>query len=199
MLTQELVDLLVQAARVVLAEREGSRLTSSQWMALRFFARANRFSRTLSGLAAYQATTRGTGSQTIKSLEKAGLLARERSLLDGRSSVLCLTAKGRKMLDEDPIAGLVYMMDVLDERGKLTLRKALRNVVMSLPDGRPWKPVGSCKDCCFLFTRRQRADTGPACTTICKAIGLPVDDSELNLLCVSFEPAEGTRERAGFS
>jgi DNA-binding MarR family transcriptional regulator len=196
MLTQELVDLLVQAARVVLAEREGSRLTSSQWTALRFFARANTFSRTLSGLAAYQATTRGTGSQTIKSLEKAGLLERGRSELDGRSSILRLTAKGRRLLDEDPIAGLIDVFDTLDDGSKHALRKALRNVVVSLPDGRPWKPVGSCKDCCFLLTRRQRSDSGPACTKICKSIGLPIEDTDLDLLCVSFEPIEEIGKRA---
>jgi DNA-binding MarR family transcriptional regulator len=194
MSTQEVVELLVQAGRVLLAEREGARLTSSQWMALRFFARANSFSRTLSGFAAYQATTRGTASQTIKVMEKDGYLERERSTRDGRSSILRITVKGRKALDEDPIAGLIDVIDDLDEPAKLTLRNTLRRVVAHLADGQSWKPVGSCRDCCFLLTRRQRAGIEPAFTKcLCRAIGLPVDESELDLLCVSFQPLEEPR------
>jgi DNA-binding MarR family transcriptional regulator len=195
MLAQEIVELLVQAARVVLAEREGAKLTSSQWMALRFFARANTYSRTLSGFAAYQATTRGTASQTIKMLEKDGYLGRDRSTRDGRSSVVCLTAKGRNVLGDDPIVGLIDVIEGLDERAILTLRNALRNVVSLPTDGQPGKPVGCCRDCCFLLKRRERAGTGPAYTkNICKAMGLPLDERELDLLCILFQPSEGERE-----
>lgn len=195
MLAHEVVELLVQAARVVLAERDGAKLTSSQWMALRFFARANTFSRTLSGFAAYQATTRGTASQTIKTLERDGYLGREKSARDGRSSVLCLTAKGRNTLDQDPIVGLIDVIEGLDDRGILALRKTLRSVVALPSDGQPWKPVGRCRNCCFLLTRRERSGVGPACTRlICKAMGLPLDERELDLLCVIFQPSDGAGE-----
>ena len=43
---------------------------------LRYFARANTFSRTPSAFAEFQATTRGTASQAIKVLEARGYLAR---------------------------------------------------------------------------------------------------------------------------
>ncbi len=43
-------------------------LTAAQWTALRYFARANCFSRTVSAFADYHATTRGTASQTVKGL-----------------------------------------------------------------------------------------------------------------------------------
>jgi DNA-binding MarR family transcriptional regulator len=195
MLTQEVVELLVQAARVVLAERESAKLTSSQWMALRFFARANTFSRTLSGFAAYQATTRGTASQTIKALERDGYLGRERSTRDGRSSILCLTAKARNMLALDPIVGLIEVIKGLDDRAVLTLRNTLRSVVALPTDGQPWKPVGSCRGCCFLLTRRERSDAGPQRTrNICKAMGLPLDEREIGLLCVIFQPTDGARQ-----
>src|SRR6516225_1312032 len=50
---------------------------------LRFFARANSFSRTPSAFAEFQATTRGTASQSIKALEAGGYLVRQRSQADG--------------------------------------------------------------------------------------------------------------------
>lgn len=193
MLGQEIIELLVQSGRILLAEREGAQLTSSQWMALRFFARANSFSRTLSGFAAYQATTRGTASQTIKMMEKDGYLEREKSARDARSSLLRLTAKGRKMLEEDPIAAIIEEVDRLDDRAQLTMRSALRTIVANLADGQPWKPVGSCRDCCFLLMRRQRPGVEPAFTNcLCRAIGLPIKESELELLCVSFQPKDGS-------
>lgn len=104
MLALEIGELLLQLARGMLAERDGDRLTSAQWLALRFFSRANVFSRTLSGLAAYQATTRGTASQTIKLLVQRGYLVRKKSPYDGRSSILSLTEKARSRLAADPLA-----------------------------------------------------------------------------------------------
>ncbi len=59
-------------------------LTAAQWTALRYFARANCFSRTVSAFADYHATTRGTASQTVKSLVTQGLLTRTRSKSDAR-------------------------------------------------------------------------------------------------------------------
>ena len=54
------------------AEGYDGELSPAQWMALRYFARANPFSRTPSAFAAFQATTRGTASQAIKALEASG-------------------------------------------------------------------------------------------------------------------------------
>jgi DNA-binding MarR family transcriptional regulator len=54
-------------------------LTLAQWTALRYFSRANRFSRTVSAFAEFHGTTRGTASQTIKSLVQNDYLTRKRS------------------------------------------------------------------------------------------------------------------------
>lgn len=87
MVASEVVDLLLQLSRGLQAESDRDHLTPAQWIALRYFSRANTFSRTLSGLAEYQATTAGTASQTIKSLEQSGFLERDISARDARSSV----------------------------------------------------------------------------------------------------------------
>ena len=67
--TEEIAELLVHIGRSARGEDSDSDLTAAQWTALRFFARANRVSRTPSAFASFQATTRGTASQTLKSLE----------------------------------------------------------------------------------------------------------------------------------
>src|SRR5258708_19226642 len=71
-------------------------LSPAQWMALRFFARANSFSRTPSAFAEFQATTRGTASQAIKALEAGGDLVRQRSEADWPSGSPPLTNHGNK-------------------------------------------------------------------------------------------------------
>ena len=91
-------ELLLQVGRLVQAEGYDGELSPAQWMALRYFARANSFSRNPSAFAEFQATTRGTASQAIKALEASGHLVRRRSKVDGRSVSLRLTSKGKKAL-----------------------------------------------------------------------------------------------------
>jgi DNA-binding MarR family transcriptional regulator len=81
----------------VQAEGFDGKLSHAQWVALRYFARANTFSRTPSAFAEFQATTRGTASQTIKTLEAGGHMVRQRSKEDGRSVSLRLTSKEKSV------------------------------------------------------------------------------------------------------
>src|SRR4029453_5577167 len=72
MSARETAELLLLVGRLRQAEGYDGELSPAQWMALRFFARANSFSRTPSAFAEFQATTRGTASQAIKALEAGG-------------------------------------------------------------------------------------------------------------------------------
>src|SRR5215469_11068970 len=110
----ETLELLLLVGRLVQADGYEGELSPSQWMALRFFARANSFSRTPSAFADFQATTRGTASQAIKALEAAGYLVRQRSQADGRSVTLCLTDKGHEAIARDPFEALVRAVGSLD-------------------------------------------------------------------------------------
>jgi DNA-binding MarR family transcriptional regulator len=102
MSARETAELLLQVGRLVQAEGYDGELSPAQWMALRFFARANPFSRTPSAFAEFQATTRGTATQAIKALEASGYLVRQPFKTDGRSVSLRLTSKGKKALARDP-------------------------------------------------------------------------------------------------
>src|SRR5262249_18874079 len=88
MSARETAELLLLVGRLVQADGYEGELSPAQWMALRFFARANSFSRTPSAFAEFQATTRGTASQAIKALEAGGYLMRQQSEADGRSVTL---------------------------------------------------------------------------------------------------------------
>src|SRR5579885_461789 len=95
-----LIDRLDRLAR---SDEQVGNLNPAQWEALRYLARANRFSRTPAALADYLASTRGTVSRTLASLEAKGYVSRDASLRDGRSVVLALTARGEQLLRRDPL------------------------------------------------------------------------------------------------
>lgn len=192
MLSVEIGELLLQLGRGMLAAREGDRLTSAQWFALRFFSRANVFSRTLSGLAAYQATTRGTASQTIKALVQRGYLVRKRSPYDGRSSILSPTEKARTRMAADPLASIFNDIDALPASKQELLRAILRQLVGQLGGEARRQAVGSCRDCIFLLIRRLKAQDGVQVNFFCKCVGMPINETELELLCMSFQAKDGS-------
>lgn len=190
MVAKEVVDLLLQLSRGLLAESAEDKLTPAQWIALRYFSRANTFSRTLSGLATYQATTAGTTSQTIKSLEQSRLLERDRSAEDARSSVFTLTEAGWSMMEHDPLTHLAQEIESLSASELLHLREISRYLLANIGGQQTRHPFGTCNDCIFLLTRQKKGPDGGVITKhfLCKLLDLPIVDYQLDLLCKNFQP-----------
>src|SRR6266478_5324499 len=76
MSARETAELLLQVGRLVQAEGYDGELSPAQWMALRFFARANPFSRTPSAFAAFPAATCGPAIHDFNGLHALGYLVR---------------------------------------------------------------------------------------------------------------------------
>src|SRR4030081_1520463 len=157
MSARETAELLVQVGRLVQAEGYDGELSPAQWMALRFFARANQFSRNPSAFAEFQATTRGTATQTIKSLDAGGYLVRQPSKADRRSVSLRLTSKGKKALARDPFEVLVRAVDSLDTTERTAMRRALHQVLSPLATSDARRQIGVCQDCTH-FGREKRGN-----------------------------------------
>ena len=136
--------------RFVQTEGYDGELSPAQWMALRFFARANSFSRTPSAFAEFQATTRGTASQAIKALEAGGYLVRQRSQADGRSVTLRLTDKGKEVIARDPFEVLVRAVGSLDAEEQTAMRDALHQVLTTVAASGAHRHFGVCQDCAYL-------------------------------------------------
>jgi DNA-binding MarR family transcriptional regulator len=172
-------DLVLQLGRAAYADCTAAGLTQAQWMALRFFARANRFSRNVSGFADFHATTRGTASQTVKSLVEQGYLLRTRSDKDGRSVRFDLTALAIEKLANDPMDDLVRAVGKLDDRQKDQAAEALRKIMVGLAQERGGSMLGACTICGHL-------QTGEAFR--CRLMRESLETSELEQLCVRFLP-----------
>lgn len=179
-----LIDRLDRLAR----RGEADSLNPAQWEALRFIARANRFSRTPAALAEYLGSTRGTVSQTLITLEKKGYVTRDADVRDRRSIALGLTPLGKHALADDPIralaAGLAAARTVDLESLVDSLRDAL-HIMITRNGGRAF---GACRTC-----RHFRRGEGKSVRMLhyCALLGEPLSDADSGAICVEQDPVAG--------
>jgi len=189
MSARETAELLLLVGRLVQAEGYDGELSPAQWMALRYFARANPFSRNPSAFAEFQATTRGTASQAIKALEASGYLVRQRSKADGRSVSLRLTSKGKKALARDPFEVLVRAVDALEANEQASMHQALHQVLTTVAASGAHRCFGVCQDCTYLGEEIWRnLTTANLSAPECALLGVPIQPEDAELLCVDFQP-----------
>jgi DNA-binding MarR family transcriptional regulator len=180
-----IAELLVHIGRAARGDDPTSRLTVAQWTCLRFFARANAGTRTPSAFASFQATTRGTASQIIKTLERRGLLGRQRSATDGRSVCLDLTEQGRSMLADDPLRDLITALRALGAAERDALRISLSRLANAIAEVRGAPGFGTCRDCRH-FTPSGRAGQ-------CACLSMQITPEQIGSLCNSYTGAAGRR------
>ena len=195
MSARETAELLLLLGRLVQAEGHHGDLSPAQWMALRFFARANSFSRTPSAFAEFQATTRGTATQTIKALEAGGYLVRQRSEADGRSVSLRLTKKGNKAVACDPFEVLVRAVDSLDAEEQTAMHDALHQVLTTVAASGAHRHFGVCQGCAHLSGKTCCSSTGATQSGLeCLLFGVPIEPTDAGLLCVHYQPKSEHRD-----
>lgn len=177
-------ELVTRLGRIVYGDGFIEGLTPAQWTALRYFSRANRFSRTVSAFAEFHATTRGTASQTVKSLVENGYLRRERSTRDRRSVRFDLTQPARALLARDPFESLVAAAGNLSNTSRQVLGQGLDRMLRTLTEHHGKKAFGTCVNCRYLSTGVccQEDTTGLQCELLGEALSEP----ETEQLCVNF-------------
>ena len=127
------------------AHRDG--LKPTQWEALRYLARANRFSRSPGAVTAYLGMTKGTVSQTLTALESKGLIQKTSDSADRRNIHIDLTPAGRKALKLDPLRDLQKAVDQMSGRDQIALGGLLETLLLSMLHDRGGRPFGACKTC----------------------------------------------------
>lgn len=182
--SDHIAELLVHVGRAARSEMAGSSLTAAQWTCLRFFACANGSTRTPSCFASFQATTRGTASQIIKSLERAGLIARTRSDHDRRSVCFDLTGAGRAILEDDPLGDLTDLLDGLGGAERDRFLATLSQLAGQMAMRRDLPAFGTCDDCSHFST------SGDTAFCSCMAADLALE--ETTKLCGSYKPRPTT-------
>lgn len=179
-------ELIEQLGRYAHGAGFSAGLNPAQWTALRYFARANQLSCTVSAFAAYHGTTRGTASQTVKALVDKGFLERRPVEIDQRSFRLSLTKRARGRVADDPICGLVDACSALAPDTRSSVAVGLDAMLGRLRGERGLRPFGVCRKCRNLC-REGRGTAEPAefrCGLFAHAVG----GDDLEKLCFNFEP-----------
>ncbi|MCC6001500.1 MAG: winged helix-turn-helix transcriptional regulator [Pararhodobacter sp.] len=171
---------LVQGGATSASENRPA-LTPAQWTALRYFARANRFSRTPSAFSEFNATTRGTASQVVKSLIGMGLLQRSMNQADGRSALIDITPAGRACLQGDPMTTLGEAIAALPPPLRAALGQRISALTATLARRKNAPVFGNCRDC-------RHCDSAADNATWCHCTQTLLSASDMGALCVDFAP-----------
>ena len=169
--------LIERLGRVVRAGDHATGLNPAQAEALRYLARANRFSCTPAALADFLGSTRGTVSQTLMALEAKGLIERRANARDGRSVTLALTSPGAEFLSSDPVRALAGAIESSGADARLAhdLEATLRMAIAQ----RGGRAFGVCQTC-----RHFRRDQGTAAAPHhCALMDEPLSDAESLAIC----------------
>ncbi len=182
---RSVAELVTQLGRYAYGATPAAGLTPAQWTALRYFSRANRFSRTVSAFAEFHATTRGTASATVKSLVQGRYLKRTRSSSDGRSARLDVTSKARRILSNDPFQRLTRAADALSTTARRALTRGLDRMLGELAQDLDKPRFGVCTDCRHLCGDGYCLQGQPPYE--CGLLNEPLAEPEIGQLCVNFE------------
>ncbi|MFQ6004250.1 MAG: MarR family winged helix-turn-helix transcriptional regulator [Woeseia sp.] len=180
-------ELVAQLGRMAYGDGFVDGLTPAQWTALRYFSRANRFSRTVSAFAEFHATTRGTACQTVKSLVRDGYLTRERLDKDRRSVRHDLTAKSKALLSHDPFEGLVAAAGELSNTARRVMSRGLGKMLHVLAERHGKRQFGMCPSCKFFRSGGCLVSNAPDYR--CALLDEALTEVDIEELCVNFVPA----------
>lgn len=167
---REIIDRL---GRIVAAEEWNDEINPTQWTALSYLARANRFSRSPSQVSDYMAATRGTVSQTLKALARKGLVEERRSDQDKRSISYSATGQGLALLEGENL--IEDAASVLSDSERAVLLDGLETLMHNALARRRSRPFGVCRTCTH---HRKVGDGG-----FCKLLGVPLAPAETRQIC----------------
>ena len=187
----EIVDRLLELGRLAYGNLPSApSLTRAQWGALRYFARANEYSRTASAFGSFHAATPGTVSETISGLVRQGLLRRARSKTDRRIVYLDLTEQGQEVLRADPAGALERALQNLPPEQLASVAASLAAVAAKLALEQQRPVFGACERCKHRQVDRTAAGAPQEGCALFK-VSLSSDDA--TALCVRFERRESGR------
>lgn len=136
----ERLSALFRAQQRQIAGESGLKLV--QLEALVYLANANRYSDTAVGLTAYLGVTKGTISQTLRALERRGLIVKRPDARDGRVQHCELTPTGRALVDAAfPAPALAGVPELAG------LNEALRAALGAIQQAGGHLSFGMCQTC----------------------------------------------------
>lgn len=117
---------------------------------LYYLSRCNRYSDTPQAVTEYFGLTKGTVSQTIKTLETKGLIHKSPDKKDGRRVHLSLTRAGRKLLEKAmPARTLARVWEQMDATEQEQVIAAVNMLLVKMQKANGMNAFGVCQTCRF--------------------------------------------------
>ena len=180
------VELLDRIGRIAHGLQFALGLNPAQWEALRFLARANRYSRSPTALAEFLGTTKGTTSQTLIALESKGAIKRTRRARDRRSVELEVTPLGLELMKKDPLGSVLDAASRLSGEECDAMNAGLDQVVANLRQLIGFSEAGHCLECVHFCEEHVGPDAQYICRCALSQEEMPAN--ELKRMCMNFEP-----------
>ncbi len=177
--TEQIRSLINRLSRLDSAQVWEGALNPAQSAALDYLGRANRFSRSPSHVADFLGTTRGTTSQTLKSLLRKGFVSEERSDMDKRSISYQLTDVGRNATETNSL--LRTALEGVPSDDLVQIEASLRGLLNTAVRKNGSKPFGICHTCRHF---KPRPSGG-----YCELLHVALDPPETEQICHEQEPA----------
>lgn len=178
---------LERLARVVRAREHEDGLNPAQREALRYLARANRFSNTPGALTRYLGATKGTISQTVMALERKGFITKAER--NARKAVhLTLTEKGHHVLSRDPWSDLAAAAEELGGKTRRRMQRGLEELLEHELKRSGLASFGLCGSCRFFREKGRDGDArGPH---LCMLFEDALSAEDASRICIAHEAAD---------
>ena len=166
-------ELIIRLARLAAAAGWEVDLNPAQRAALSYMSRANRFSRSPSHVADYLGTTRGTTSQSLKSLQQKGYIQEKRSEQDKRVISYDLTQRGQQTVAlSSPIEEALAELDVEEIE---VFQHSLTRVAQIAVRKNASHEFGVCRSCIHHTQNKNGA--------FCKLLATELSTEETTQIC----------------
>ena len=176
---------LERLSRLMRAREHEDGLNPAQWEALRYLARANRFSNSPGALTRFLGATKGTISQTVMALERKGLVSKAARDGEKRSVAMTLTDAGRAALARDPWALLAADAEDLGGKTRRRLARGLRELLAAELQRGSHQSFGQCRTCRYFREKgRDRDSGGPH---LCMLLEQPLSKADAERICVEHQ------------
>lgn len=184
----DIMQLVERLSRLLRARDHQDGLNPAQREALRYLGRSNRFSNSPIGLARYLGATKGTISQTIKALERKGLLSKRLRPDSGKTMELKLTAEGEAALARDPWLEVARAADQLGGKTRRRMQRGLDDLLRAELARHGASSFGTCLSCRFFREQEGTEASGGPHHCLHFKTGLPA--TATGQICAHHQPRD---------
>lgn len=155
-------------------------LQAVQQDSLYYLSICNRYSDHLIALSGYLGLTKGTVAQTVKVLEKKGLLRKEKDSVDKRVTHLLLTQEGEHYIQATtPPKNFLSTIGSMSSRQKSEFMDQLRKCLSTYQNFNNVNGFGVCQTCAHNIAKKGEFKCGLTQDVL--------SDTDIQKICVEFE------------